>query len=85
MRGLRLITLLIPCLDGWGLANDSALGARGCGGQRRLPACSGGRRRALDRSTEAAPTRPVADYLALQRRYRNLPAADVAPLREQID
>jgi pyruvate/2-oxoacid:ferredoxin oxidoreductase beta subunit len=27
MRGLRLITLLIPCLDGWGLADDGALGA----------------------------------------------------------
>ena len=26
LRGLRLITLLIPCLDGWGLADDGALG-----------------------------------------------------------
>ena len=27
----------------------------------------------------------MADYLALQRRYRNLPAADVAALQGEID
>ena len=85
MRGLRLITLLIPCLDGWGLADDGALGAA------RLAVASGafpllevedGVRWTVN---SAAPTRPVADYLALQRRYRNLPAADVAALQGEID
>ena len=27
MRGFRIITLLIPCLDGWGLADDGGLAA----------------------------------------------------------
>ena len=85
MRGLRLITLLMPCLDGWGLADDGALGAA------RLAVASGafpllevedGVRWTVN---SAAPTRPVADYLALQRRYRNLPAADVAALQGEID
>ena len=85
MRGLRLITLLIPCLDGWGLADDGALGAA------RLAVASGafplvevedGERWTLN---SPAPTRPVADYLALQRRYRHLPAADVAALQHEID
>ena len=26
MRGLRLITLLVPCLDGWGVADDQGIG-----------------------------------------------------------
>lgn len=85
MRGLRLITLLIPCLDGWGLADDGALGAA------RLAVASGafpllevedGERWTLN---SAAPTRPVADYLALQRRYRQLPAANVAALQQEIE
>ncbi len=85
MRGLRLITLLIPCLDGWGLADDGALGAA------RLAVASGafpllevedGERWTVN---SAAPTRPVADYLALQRRYRQLPAADVAALQQEIE
>ena len=39
MRGTRFITLLIPCLDGWGLADDAGLSRRATGGgDRRLPA-----------------------------------------------
>jgi pyruvate ferredoxin oxidoreductase beta subunit/2-oxoisovalerate ferredoxin oxidoreductase beta subunit len=85
MRGLRLLTLLIPCLDGWGLADDGALGAArlavACGAFPLLEV-EGGERWTLN---SAAPTRPVADYLALQRRYRHLPAAEVAALQQEID
>jgi pyruvate ferredoxin oxidoreductase beta subunit/2-oxoisovalerate ferredoxin oxidoreductase beta subunit len=85
LRGMRLITLLIPCLDGWGLADDSALTAARLAvecGAFPLYEIDDGQRYTLN---QTARTRPVADYLALQRRYRDLPAADVAMLQAEID
>ncbi|GAB1389644.1 MAG: hypothetical protein AMXMBFR78_34340 [Rubrivivax sp.] len=85
MRGLRLITLLIPCLDGWGLADDGALGAA------RLAVQSGafpllevedGDHWTINSD---APSRPIAEYLAVQRRYRKLSPEDVLALQAEID
>jgi pyruvate/2-oxoacid:ferredoxin oxidoreductase beta subunit len=85
LRGLRIITLLIPCLDGWGLADDGALGAArlavACGAFPLLEVVDG-----LHWTIHsAAPTRPVADYLALQRRYQHLPPQDAAALQAEVD
>ena len=30
LRGFRIITLLVPCLDGWGLPDDGGLRATRC-------------------------------------------------------
>jgi len=85
LKGLRLITLLIPCLDGWGLPDDGALGAArlavACGAFP-LVEVEDGVRWTIN---SAAPTRPVADYLALQRRYRQLPPCDAAALQAEVD
>lgn len=84
LRGTRLLLLLIPCLDGWGLDEDAGLATA------RLAVDSGafpllevedGERWTL----QSTKTRPIADYLAPQRRYRHLTPAQVGALQDEID
>ena len=85
MRGTRIITLLVPCLDGWGLAEDGGMAASRFAvesGAFPLYEVEDGRRYTLN---HAQRTRPVSDYLALQRRYRGLAAESVAALQAEID
>jgi len=85
LRGTRLITVLIPCLDGWGLPDDAGLTAARYAvecGAFPLYEIEDGNRYTLSLREK---TRPVADYLALQRRYRGMAEADVATLQTEID
>jgi len=84
MRGTRVLTLLIPCLDGWGLADDAGLAAARLAvetGAFPLYEVEDGERYAV----QSRKTRPVAEYLALQRRYRHLGPAQVEALQAEID
>lgn len=84
LRGTRILTLLIPCLDGWGLADDAGLAAARLAvetGAFPLVEIEDGWRTTVN----SRKTRPIAEYLAIQRRYRHLGGAEIAALQAEID
>jgi len=84
IRGTRLIVLLIPCLDGWGIADDMGLAAARAAvetGAFPLYEVEDGVRYTVN----SDKTRPIGEYLALQRRYRHMGEADIAALQAEID
>jgi len=85
MHGLRLITLLVPCLDGWGIPDDQGITLA------RLAVESGvfplyevedGCRYTLNGPQK---TRPVRDYLEVQRRYRDVSDEEIGQLQREVD
>jgi len=85
MRGFRIITLLIPCIDGWGLSDDGGLAAARYAvecGAFPLYEVEHGRHYTINRERG---DRPVADYLALQRRYKDVDPMNVAILQDEVD
>ncbi|MDL1860752.1 pyruvate synthase subunit beta [Betaproteobacteria bacterium PRO7] len=85
IRGTRILTLLIPCLDGWGLPDDAGLTAARYAvecGAFPLYEVENGRTWTVNHT---AKTRPVSDYLALQSRYRHMTAEQIEALQAEID
>ena len=85
LTGTRFLTVLIPCLDGWGLPDDAGLKTARYAvesGAFPLYEIEDGRRTTLNVTTKP---RPIADYLAIQGRYRGVDEASVAALQEEID
>jgi pyruvate/2-oxoacid:ferredoxin oxidoreductase beta subunit len=85
IRGFRILTLLVPCVDGWGLPDDGGLQAA-----RYAVECGAFPLYEVENGTEytlnyALRPRTVAEYLALQKRYRDLAPEDVAKLQGEVD
>jgi pyruvate ferredoxin oxidoreductase beta subunit/2-oxoisovalerate ferredoxin oxidoreductase beta subunit len=84
LRGTRILTLLIPCLDGWGLAEDAGLAAARLAvqtGAFPLYEVEHGERYTL----LSTKTRPIGEYLAIQSRYRHLQPEQIDALQADID
>lgn len=85
LKGTRLINILTPCLDGWGLADNSAVGIS------RLAVASGifplyevenGTRYTLNHGADGTP---VSKYLKVQRRYRHLNEEQLNEIQTEVD
>jgi pyruvate/2-oxoacid:ferredoxin oxidoreductase beta subunit len=85
IQGFRLLTLLVPCVEGWVLSDDGGLRAARYAvecGAFPLYEVEDGNRYTLN---YGGKPRPVGEYLALQRRYRGLSAESVAELQAEVD
>ena len=85
MRGFRIITILVPCIDGWGLSDDAGLRAARYAvdsGAFPLYEVEDGIRYTIN---QPSCTRPVSEYLALQRRYRGLSPERSTALQSELE
>ncbi len=84
IRGMKVLIVVIPCLPGWGVADNEAVKVA------RLAVESGvfpliEVEDGLTWRLGSDRRRPVADYLAGQKRYRHLEEGEVARLQAEAD
>ena len=85
MRGMRLLVILIPCLDGWGVPEHQGVAVARLAvesGAFPLYEVEDGSRYTLN---DPPKSRPIGDYLRAQRRYAHLDDAEVEALQGEID
>ncbi len=85
ISGTRVITVLVPCLPGWGLPDDAAIDVARLAvdtGVFPLVEVEDGQRYTLNQVTK---TRPVKDYLTTQKRYRHLSEEDLEEIQLMVD
>ncbi len=85
IRGTKVIIVLIPCLAGWGVADNAAVKTS------RLAVDSGifplmeVENGLTYRLSQESKTQPVTDYLQLQKRYRHLNQQQIDELQQDVD
>ncbi len=85
IRGFRVITVLVPCLDGWGIPDHLGIRAARLAvqtGMFPLYEVEDGHRYTLNHSTRESP---VSEYLSLQSRFRQLGDAETAEIQAAVD
>jgi pyruvate/2-oxoacid:ferredoxin oxidoreductase beta subunit len=85
IRGTRVITLLVPCLDGWGVPENQGIAVARLAvetGVFPLYEVEDGFKYTLNYPQK---TRPVRDYLEPQRRYRHLADGALENLQREVD
>jgi pyruvate/2-oxoacid:ferredoxin oxidoreductase beta subunit len=85
MQGMRLLVILIPCLDGWGVPEDQGIAVARLAvesGAFPLYEVEDGCRYTLN---DPPKSRPVRDYLKAQRRYAHLKESEIEDLQREID
>jgi pyruvate ferredoxin oxidoreductase beta subunit/2-oxoisovalerate ferredoxin oxidoreductase beta subunit len=85
IRGTKVIIVLIPCLPGWGVADNAAIKtarlAVDCGVFPLYEVENGEHYRL----TQQTRTQPVEAYLAQQKRYRHLTGEEVESMQADVD
>ena len=85
IRGMKVIIVLIPCLAGWGVADDAGIKTA------RLAVDSGvfplievedGLLYSLNSSVK---NQPIESYLKLQKRYRHLKIEQIQAMQDDVD
>lgn len=85
MRGTKVIIILIPCLPGWGVADDAAVKtarlAVEAGVFPLIEVFDG----VTYKLSASGKTRSIDEYLAQQKRYRHLTPEGIAGLQAEVD
>ncbi len=85
IRGTKVLVILVPCLPGWGIGDNAMVKVS------RLAVESGvfplfeiedGNRFTM---SHGAKSKPVADYIRLQKRYNHLTEADIEGIQAEVD
>jgi len=84
MRGTRMLIILIPCLPGWGVADDAAVKtARLAVNSNVFPLfeVEGGVKYIINQEEGDVPVR---DYLGIQKRYRHLSSEEIDAIQRDV-
>jgi pyruvate/2-oxoacid:ferredoxin oxidoreductase beta subunit len=82
---MRLLVLLVPCLDGWGVPEDQGIKLARLAvetGAFPLYEVEDGSRYTLNAPQK---TRPIRDYLGAQRRYAHLKEHEIESMQREVD
>ncbi|MBI2970040.1 MAG: pyruvate synthase subunit beta [Gammaproteobacteria bacterium] len=85
MKGLRVITVLVPCVEGWGVPENYGVHTARLAvetGMFPLYEVEGGCKYTLNHN---AKERPVSDYISLQSRYARLGDEEIRELQASVD